>query len=186
MEALPEILQHQQVKIVVDPDYLNTFDPFANGMFIHEGQVHNGIKALENLIVIRSIGLAEECLWEEALHQWQYENSVETGFITTGIRQYMENQADIVALMIGIANGINVTSIKCGNIGRDSEITSAIQSYYSGSSGQYDLDAIESFLNSSPKFLTGDDFDYNWHEVLDMFFGGHSQSLYSNHANAAY
>ena len=180
MEALPEELQNQNVKIVVDPDLIALLDE-ANGCFLHEGfkkSLGDGtfLEINEDTIVLRSSANID-VLWEESLHQWQYNNCIHAPLslrISAEIQNAMEIQADIIEVLKTYAQDYkqygDITVIShFSQIAQDIEVQNMIMDNYNAQYGNYNIQNLVSFFDSY--ISSPDGYEFEWEYVLSMFFG---------------
>lgn len=124
-----------------------------------------------DMIVLYSVDNAQEVLWEESLHQWQYHNNILNGARQTStIVACEEVQADIIQALVGYAEGTRWTSIT-GRAASDSGFREMAERAFNKETGFYDTDIIMEYINSSQGIITDKDWNYNWECVLNMFVG---------------
>jgi hypothetical protein len=175
MEALPLALQMQNVKIIVDAEFVSSLE-MANGCFLHQGQAvrHNdgSITVIqEDTIYLTDVSMAAKTLWEESLHQWQYHNCLQTplSLYPDGIvDNFMEVQVDIIQYMMLFEDFMENGTIF--SVSLPYEVSSYIAQHYNEEQDRYDIESIVSFLEDHYQAAGG--FDYHWDEVINMFFGG--------------
>lgn len=167
MEALPLALQMQNVKIIVDAEFVRSLE-YANGCFLHQGQVvrhSDGTRTViqEDTIYLTTASTASHTLWEESLHQWQYYNCLQIPLDSLSddvVNSGMEIQADIIENMMLFQNG-------CGIMLND-DLTMAIIDAFNQDTKQYDIESLSSFFDSY--FTPPSGYDFCWDTVLTMFF----------------
>ena len=142
------------------------------GAFFHKGQkLSDGTIVETDMIVLYSVDNAQEVLWEESLHQWQYHNNILNGARQTStIVACEEVQADIIQALVGYAEGTRWTSIT-GRAASDSGFREMAERAFNKETGFYDTDIIMEYINSSQGIITDKDWNYNWECVLNMFVG---------------
>ena len=179
MESLPERLQQQTVTIKVDSAFLDSIcdkngwgEGSIKGAFFHKGQkLSDGTIVETDMIVLYSVDNAQEVLWEESLHKWQYHNNILNGARQTStIVACEEVQADIIQALVGYAEGTRWTSIT-GRAASDSGFREMAERAFNKETGFYDTDIIMEYINSSQGIITDKDWNYNWECVLNMFVG---------------
>jgi len=167
MEDLPESLQHQEVKIVVDPDLLASFEPYSNACFLRKGATYttlNGekITITEDTILLRSAEVANKALIEESVHQWATNNGCRLNGTNTGNIDYMERQADIIEAIHYREKGLDWPDIP-GDVPKDKEIMDYIDKFIEN----HKLNDLIDSLENSNKLRDSDTWDYKWEELLE-------------------
>ncbi len=177
MEALPQALQMQNVRIVVDAHTIEQLNPYkaqyadfnilgGNACFLYKGQVvtidGNRVTIQEDTIFLRDANVASQALWEESLHQWQHYNCIQTPFVYSSdfVVDGMELQADIIENMMLFQGGHEIML--------NDDLTMAIIGAFDQQTNQYNIESLTSFFDSY--FTPPSGYDFCWDTVLTMFF----------------
>lgn len=183
LDTLPEELQAQNFKIVIAPEYLRSH--LAEGMFLPKGSTitwSNGemLTLTEDTIFLSTAQSADRALWEEALHMWQFYHNVNIPArlqLDPNMTSCMELQADVIEALVSYAREYSVYGTLSPDI-----LPWQFMDTYNSSTGGYDLTALSSLLSSY--YSDTDGFSYNWHDVLEMFFG--NQGFFSGFTPGPY
>lgn len=183
MESLPEVLQNQNVKIIIDSHVIEELNPYkagyanfdvegGNACFLYKGQVvkidGENVTIAEDTIYLRSADVAFKALWEESLHQWQHYNCIQNSFQSPDlVNNGMEVQADIIKGLMAFING----EIEGSQLLSDDIINALLDEnniYYDYITGRLNVISFSSYLNSH--LTPPEGYDFCWEEVLSMFF----------------
>lgn len=187
MESLPEVLQNQNVKIIIDSHVIEELNPYkagyanfdvegGNACFLYKGQVVKVdgkiVTISEDTIYLRSADVAPQALWEESLHQWQHYNCIQIPFLNSNnlyssefINKGMEIQAKVIKEMMDYRDGLPTSAF-------NSDFYEALSDYFSQDSLSYNLDELAYYFDSY--FTRPEGFDFCWDTVLRMFFSASS------------
>ena len=147
IQSLPEELQNQEVKIVIDYDlmkYLSkaTEDSYVNNAaFLYDGRIVNGVSIDGDTIILKDANNISD-IFEELLHVWQYHNCWKNGANSDNTVNAMEFQAEFIEVIYDYINTPD------GLQSSDSLFKYDIMMFYEDNLSSFNLDTFMNFLNS--------------------------------------
>lgn len=185
IQSLPEELQNQEIKIVIDPDLLKEcsgsddkdFSGVDDALFLYKSHALNPYDT--DVIILRDQNQIPD-LFEELLHVWQYNNCMgDESKMSKADRSAMEFQAAIVEYI----NLLRDNPDYAGSNGFDlGDITTLIWNSYSTDNSNFDINHFLELVEESGGWqqyydywsdnnLLGDvsnDYNWMWESILNI------------------
>ena len=195
IQSLPEELQNQEVKIVIDPDLLKEcsgsdgFSGIDDALFLYASHSLNSYGT--DIIILRDVNQVSD-LFEELLHVWQYNNCLDgESKLSNADRNAMEFQAAIIQSIDTLYNNPNnMDPLAAGLEGIIEKILNGFTDYDNSS---FDINKFlssisdtewESYYDEWAKNSgygdINENYDWNWKEILEMITGNNDVNHSSN------
>lgn len=201
IQSLPEELQNQEIKIVIDPELLKEcsgsddkdFSGVDDALFLYKS--HNLNTHDTDVIILRDQNQIPD-LFEELLHVWQYHNCLDgESKMSSADRSAMELQAAIVQTIDMLYN--NPDNMDPVTIGLDEIIGKILNGFTDFDNSSFDINKFLSSIsetewetyydewsNNSGYGDINENYDWNWKEILEMIAGNNTSDV--NHSSNPY
>lgn len=196
IQRLPEELQNQEIKILIDSDLLkecsksDNYSGIDNAAFLYASHHLNSYGT--DIIILRDENQIP-ALFEELLHLWQYNNSLDgESPILTADKSAMEFQVAIIESIIELYDNPDYKGPQPTGLGEilgniyngftDYDNSSFdINKFLSSISDEEWKSYYEEWGKNGGYGILNENYDWNWNEVLEMIFGnGASDVNYSS------
>lgn len=196
IQSLPEELQNQEIKIVIDPDLLkecsgsDDFSGVDDAVFLYASHSLNSYST--DVIILRDQSQIPD-LFEEFLHVWQYNNCLDgESKMSNADRSAMEFQAAIIQSIDMLYN--NPDNMGPLTAGLDEIIAKILNGFTDYDNSSFDINKFlssisdtewESYYDEWAKNSgygdVNENYDWNWKEALEMIAGNNtSDTNYSS------
>lgn len=195
IQSLPEELQNQEIKIVIDPDLLKEcsgsddkdFSGVDDALFLYKSHALNPYDT--DVIILRDQNQIPD-LFEELLHVWQYNNCMgDESKMSKADRSAMEFQAAIVQTIDMLYN--NPDNMDPVTIGLDEIIGKILNGFTDFDNSSFDINKFLSSIsetewetyydewsNNSGYGDINENYDWNWKEILEMIAGNNTSGRF--------